>query len=87
MTPLPCNGFNAQSSVSVSVMHVRSESLRTSHTWTDGIDGKASISFVHPRPPQRPSCNAARRRPRVKSGGSDKTPPAASSEQFYDCWQ
>lgn len=50
-----------------------SESLCSSHALTDGIDGNVSVPFVLPRPPQGPSSKPTRRRPRVKSAGSDQT--------------
>ena len=47
------------------------DSLRTSHTWTDGADDKSKIPFVKPHPPKEPSSgHVHRRRPRVKSAGS-----------------
>ena len=50
-------------------------SLRTSRTWTDGADnGKENIPFVRPHPPSGPSSDRARRKPRVKSAGKERTP-------------
>ena len=48
------------------------ESLRTSHTWTDGADNKEEIPFVKPHPPRQPS-SGSRRKPRVKSAGKERT--------------
>lgn len=52
------------------------ESLRSSHTWTDGADGQEAIPFVKPHPPSQPSSAKHRRPVRVKSAGKDRTPHA-----------
>lgn len=52
---------------------VNKESLKTSHTWTDGADNEQeSVPFVKPHPPREPSADRIRRKPRVKSAGKDR---------------
>ena len=61
-------------------------SLKTSHTWTDGADGTEEIPFVRPHPPREPSSDRARRKPRVKSAGKERTPHVLSNigeDLFY----
>ena len=55
------------------------ESLRSSHTWTDGADNKESIPFVKPHPPREPSSDKKRRKPRVKSASQETTPPVSAN--------
>lgn len=54
-------------------MSISLESLKTSHTWTDGADNEQeSVPFVKPHPPREPSADRIRRKPRVKSAGKDR---------------
>lgn len=55
------------------------ESQQSSRRWTSEADEKEMVAFVRPHPPQVPSSKATRRRPRVKSAGSDQTPPASAT--------
>jgi len=57
-----------------------SESLHSSHS---RVDGKKSVPFVHPRPPEAPSSKLTRRRPRVRSAGSDQAAPTGNEQVYH----